>query len=110
MSKPGDNGGAAHAAAFDRLEEVVDRLVQALQAAQERVAEAEVRVEEVEARNSEMSQMVERFTESPADAHELVGRLKSLEAENEDLRIRLERGREGVERMIARIHFLENQG
>ena len=110
MSKPEGNGEAADAAAFDRLEGAVNRLVTALRTAHERVAEAEVRVEEVEARNSEMAQMVERFTESPADAHELVGRLKSLQAENEDLRVRLERGREGVDRMIAGIHFLGNQG
>jgi len=36
-------------------------------------------------------------------------RLKRLEDENAELRDRLEAGREGVERMIARIRFLENQ-
>ena len=110
MSKPEDNGSAREAAAFERLEVAVGRLVEALEQAQERVDEAEARIEEVEARNSEMAQMVERFTESPGDAQEIMGRLKTLETENEDLRLRIDRGREGVERMIARIHFLENQG
>lgn len=110
MSKPEDNGGTLEAAAFDRLESAVVRLVGELQDAQRRIDEAEGRVEEVEARNSEMVGLVERFTENPADAQKIMGRLTSLEAQNEDLRSRLERGREGVERMIARIRFLENQG
>ena len=37
-------------------------------------------------------------------------RIRTLEEENADLRARLERGRDGVDRMIARIRFLENQG
>lgn len=110
MSKPEDNGGTLEAAAFDRLESAVVRLVHELQDAQRRIDEAEGRVEEVEARNSEMVGLVERFTENPGDAQEIMGRLTSLEEQNEDLRLRLERGREGVERMIARIRFLENQG
>ena len=39
-----------------------------------------------------------------------MSRLKGLEQENADLRARLERGRDGVDRMLARIRFLENQG
>jgi hypothetical protein len=36
-------------------------------------------------------------------------RLNRLEAENRDLHERIARGREAVERLIARIRFLENQ-
>jgi len=53
---------------------------------------------------------VQRFTGDEAEAGRLLSRLKRLESENEDLRGRLDRGRAGVERMIARIRFLENQG
>ena len=35
--------------------------------------------------------------------------LRSLEEENQDLRGRLEKGRQGVERLLARIRFLEGQ-
>ncbi len=52
---------------------------------------------------------MQRFTGDEQEAEELMRRLRSLEKENEDLRGRLERGRAGVERMIARIRFLESQ-
>ena len=43
---------------------------------------------------------------NPADMHT---RLKSLEVENADLTRRLDDGREGVERLLAKIRFLEEQ-
>ncbi len=39
----------------------------------------------------------------------MLTRLKRLEAENADLRSRLTRGRAGVDRLLAKIRFLENQ-
>jgi len=53
---------------------------------------------------------VRRFTGNEAEAGELMNRLKGLETENVELRGRLEAARAGVDRMIARIKFLENQG
>ena len=47
--------------------------------------------------------------QDPAEAGRLLSRLKALESENEDLHARLEQGREGVERVLARIRFLEEQ-
>lgn len=102
MSKPGDNGAAREAAGFDRLESAIGELVDGL-------AEALDRAGEAEARNAELAKLVERFTGNQEEAGQLVSRLKRLEAENADLRSRLERGAEGVDRMIARIRFLENQ-
>ena len=102
MSKPGDNGDAPDAAAFARLEGAVAQLLTSLGDAQQQVTAAE-------ARSAEMAELVKRFTGSEADASQLMGRLKRLETENTDLRTRLERGRAGVDRMIARIRFLENQ-
>ena len=63
-----------------------------------------------EARVAELSQLLQRFTGDQAEADRLVSRLSSLEEENADLRARIDRGRDGVERMIARIRFLENRG
>ncbi len=102
MSKPGDNGGGEQAA-FARLEGAVGRLLA-------RLADESKRAEAAEARSTELSQLVQRFTGDEAEAGRLLSRLKRLESENEDLRGRLDRGRAGVERMIARIRFLENQG
>ena len=103
MSKSGDNGGAPDEAALQRLEAAVSRLL-------EQHAAGVARAEAAEARTVELAELVKRFTGDDADAGRLMGRLKGLEQENAELRSRLERGREGVERMIARIRFLENQG
>jgi hypothetical protein len=105
VSKPGDNGtrGAGPeleafttlersvAAALDRLERVTERLTAA------------------EARSAELEQVVVRFTGDPKQAGQLLSRLDRLESDNRDLRQRLDQGREGVERLLAKIRFLENQ-
>ncbi|MBW2460158.1 MAG: hypothetical protein JRH11_00840 [Deltaproteobacteria bacterium] len=102
MSEPEDNGGAPEEAAFARLEGAISQLVDSLTAETERTKAAETK-------NTELADLVRRFTGDEAAAGQLMGRLKGLETENTDLRGRLEAGRAGVERMIARIKFLENQ-
>lgn len=102
MSKPEDSGTPDEKAAFARLERAVGRLLDRLEA-------TTMRAEAAEARGTELATLVERFTGNEEDAGELVDRLKRLEAQNEDLRSRLEQGRDGVDRMLARIRFLENQ-
>ena len=103
MSKPGDSGAAAEQAAFGRLEEAIARLL-------EHDMHAVQRAEAAEARVAELTEAVKRFTGDEAEAGRIMTRIRTLEEENADLRARLERGRDGVERMIARIRFLENQG
>ena len=103
MSQPADNGAGSEDAAFERLERAVSGLVERLEAERARAAAAE-------SKNDELAQLVQRFTGNEAEAGELMSRLKGLEGENAELRGRLEAGRAGVERMIARIKFLENQG
>jgi len=102
VSEPEDNGGAPEEAAFARLEGAISQLVDSLTAETERTKAAETK-------NTELADLVRRFTGDEAAAGQLMGRLKGLETENTDLRGRLEAGRAGVERMIARIKFLENQ-
>ncbi len=103
MSKPADNGGASEEAAFAVLEGAVGRVLDHLTSMTQRVQAAE-------AKSAELSELVKRFTGDDAEAGRMLTRLKRLEAENGDLRRRLDEGRTGVERMIARISFLENQG
>ncbi len=110
MSEPGDNGGAPEAAAFDRLEAAIGQLVERLEASGASVQEAEARATAAEARTAELAELVKRVTGDEAEAGRLMSRLKGLEQENADLRTRLERGRDGVDRMLARIRFLENKG
>ena len=101
MSQPGDEQGRPDDG-FTRLEDAVGELL-------DRLAETQVRAHAAEQKNTELAELVQRFTGDEGEAEQLMSRLKALETENEDLRSRLVRGREGVERMIARIRFLESQ-
>jgi hypothetical protein len=102
LSKPEDNGGAPEKEAFATLEHAVAQTLDRLQAITDRVAAAE-------AHSAELGELVKRFTGDEVEAGRILTRLKDLEGENVDLRTRLEQGREGVDRMLAKIRFLESQ-
>lgn len=102
MSKPGDNGGPPEKQAFDVLERAVSRMLGHLEGMEDRLAASE-------ARSSELGEVVQRFTGEEGEADRILTRLQSLEEENADLRSRLQQGREGVDRLLAKIRFLENQ-
>jgi predicted RNase H-like nuclease (RuvC/YqgF family) len=103
VSKPEDSGAVAEQAAFSRLEGAIARMV-------EQRGRLTARAEAAEARVAELTEAVKRFTGDEAEAGRIMTRIRTLEEENADLRARLERARDGVDRMIARIRFLENQG
>lgn len=103
MSKPEDSAAAPEQAAFSRLEGAIARMV-------EQHGRLAARAEAAEARAAELTEAVKRFTGDEAEAGRIMTRIRTLEEENADLRARLDRGRDGVDRMIARIRFLENQG
>ena len=102
MSNPGDSGEQADRQALQALEEGVGRAL-------ERLEVFRVRAHGAESRSAELGELLRRFTEDPGEAPLLLSRLNALEVENEDLRGRLAKGREGVERLLARIRFLEGQ-
>lgn len=101
MSQP-EGSGSGSEGGFARLEDAVGELI-------DRLSETRIRAQAAEAKNAELAELVRRFTGDEGEAEQLMSRLKALETENDELRDRLERGREGVERMIARIRFLESQ-
>ena len=101
MSNPAGNG-ARERQAFEELEGAVGDMLDRLAWMNERMALAEEKSEELE-------ELLKRFTGNEVDPGEIVSRVRVLEVENADLRSRLERGREGVERLLAKIRFLENQ-
>ena len=68
------------------------------------------RASEAESKSAEFEELVKRFTGDDKEAGRLLTRLRDLESQNTDLKERLELGREGVERLIARIKFLEEHG
>ena len=101
MSNPGDNGGPPEGLAFDALERAVTQALEHIEAMESRLVEAE-------SKNSELGEVVKRFTKDPGEADRILSRLGKLEEENEDLKRRLTEGREGVDRLLAKIRFLEN--
>lgn len=102
MSKPEADAQSAERAALHRLEEAVGEALAQL-------ADARERADTAEAHSAELEKVVSRFTDEEGSANLVLTRLRTLEEENVDLRARLEKGREGVERLLARVHFLEEQ-
>lgn len=102
MSTPGGDGDRPEAAALAALEYAVRDALEHLRNVSERARAAE-------ARTAELQRIVERFTGDTDQARRLVGSLGALEDENTELRSRIEEGRAGVERLLAKIRFLEDQ-
>ena len=102
MSNTEAKSGAPGGAGFKELDAALGRLIEELTLTRGRASEAE-------AKSAELEEIVKRFTGDQGEAGRLLTRLGDLEAENTDLRARLERGREGVERLLARVKFLEEQ-
>jgi hypothetical protein len=87
---------------FSRLEGAVGRLLQEYAQMRERALLAETQARSLE----ELLSKYQTGTEEPGD---LVARLRVAKLENQELRSRLEEGRNGVERLLAQIRFLEEQ-
>ena len=84
------------------LEAAVGRAIEELRAARAGLAEARSRIADLEA----LLGSFEAGSESPSRMND---RLTRVEEENRDLRARIGAGRDTVERLIARIRFLEDQ-
>lgn len=87
----------------------LEDLERAVTDAVERLRDLSARVESAEARSGQLQELVARFTGDAEGAADLLTRLGHLDEENADLRERLDRGREAVDRLLARIRFLEDQ-
>ena len=85
-----------------RLEGAVGRLLDEMEILRARIRREEGRVAEAEA-------LMRKVTRGALDPAELERRVRELDAENADLRARIGEGKEGVERLLARIRFLEDQ-
>ena len=102
MSNPVADDVPPDGAAFDALESAIDDLLDRLTWLHERAALAEEKGEDLQ-------ELLHRFTGADVDAAQMISRLRHLESENADLRSRLEQGRAGVDRLLAKIRFLEGQ-
>ena len=102
MSNPEDNTKATQSEALESLEEAVLK-------ATEQLRELRSRLEGAEAEGREAKELLRQFTEGEEDPTRLRSRLNELESENQELLLRLGKGKEGVDRLLARIRFLEEQ-
>ena len=89
--------------ALSRLEAVAERLLEERAALMDQVREAEDRVRELKT-------LLSKFPEGKVDIVTLEKALTRLRDQNAELKGRMAEGREGVERILSRIRFLENQG
>ena len=101
MSNPEDDRPDRRA--LSRLDDAVGAVIQ-------RLEEMEGRLERAEAKRRELEEVLERFRTGDEAPAELARRAERLADENRTLRRRLGDGREVVERIRARIRFLEEQG
>ncbi|MDE2805962.1 MAG: hypothetical protein OXN18_12535 [Gemmatimonadota bacterium] len=101
-NRGGEPSAASHVPALAPLEAAVERAVEEIRAVRERAAQAEARAERSE-------QLLRQFVDGREDPGELANRVAELEAENENLRARIEQGREGVDSILASIRFLEDR-
>ncbi|GIS80161.1 MAG: hypothetical protein MK279_06735 [Gemmatimonadetes bacterium] len=102
MSNPAGNGEGLEQAAFIELERIVD-------AALRHLGEVTRRAEMAEDRNAEFEALIKRFAGDEGDAGQVLHRLAELEEDNENMRSRLEAGQVSVDKLIAKIRFMEEQ-
>ena len=102
MSNPAGNGEGLEQAAFIELERIVD-------AALRHLGEVTRRAEMAEDRNAEFESLIKRFAGDEGDAGQVLHRLAELEEDNENMRSRLEAGQVSVDKLIAKIRFMEER-
>ncbi|MGW8267853.1 MAG: hypothetical protein ACWGSQ_15915 [Longimicrobiales bacterium] len=91
-------------------QETFDRLEVAVEAALTRIGTLQAELRTSEDKAAEMEDLLRKFTGGEEDPSSLLSRLQRLEDENGVLTERLRKGRDGVQRLLARIRFLEEQG
>jgi hypothetical protein len=89
--------------------EALARLERAVRAAVAAISDLEAQLGESRGKGEEMKELLRRFTGGEEDPSGLLSRLQALEKENRLLRDRLNQGLVSVDRILARIRFLEEQ-
>jgi uncharacterized coiled-coil protein SlyX len=102
VSRSGDNPTGSAGGPLLEVEQAVERALA-------RIQELEARLAEAEGRAAELDGLLTDVTAGGERPSALLDRARALEAENEDLRDRLARGRAGVERLLARLRFIEER-
>jgi len=86
-----------------------ERLERAVTAALEQVEQLKGEVARTYAQGEALEGLLKGVTSGEEGPRELIEKLNILEEENRDLRSRLDQGRAGVDRLLARVKFLEEK-
>ncbi len=89
--------------------EALERLEIAVSTALAKVVQLEGEVVRIQAQSEALEGLLKGVTSGEGGPREMIEKLQILEEENRDLRRRLEEGREGVDRLLAHVKFLEEQ-
>lgn len=87
---------------IDALEAAVRRLVAETREARQLAADARARADRSD-------ELLRQFVDGRQDPGALSRRITEVEAENAELRRRIERGRERIDQILASIRFLEDR-
>lgn len=88
--------------ALDALESAVADALSEIQSLKNQLASSQ-------ARNATAEAVLQKSTKNGGASLDLMDHLGVLQSENDDFRARLEQGREAVDRLLAKIRFLEEQ-
>jgi predicted RNase H-like nuclease (RuvC/YqgF family) len=102
VSNPGGNGPQPERVAFAALERAVGHTLDRLSSLNQHIAQAE-------GRSAELEELLRRFTSREISPGQILTRLRLLEEENIELRSRVDEARAGIDRLLAKIRFLEDQ-
>ena len=102
MSNRGAEGSAAEIPGVDALEAAVRRLIAETREARQLAADAQARADRSDA-------LLREFVDGSQDPGALSRRVDEVEAENAELRRRIDRGRERIDQILASIRFLEDR-
>jgi predicted nucleic acid-binding Zn-ribbon protein len=90
-------------------EQAVERLEMAVNTQIKQVERLRDEVARVRAEGEALEGLLKGVTSGKEGPRELLEKLQIFEEENGDLRSRLDEGRAGVERLLARVKFLEEK-
>jgi predicted RNase H-like nuclease (RuvC/YqgF family) len=90
-------------------DQAIERLESAVNAALEQVERLAGEVVRMQTQGEALEGLLKGVTSGAEGPRELIAKLNILEEENHDLRSRLDEGRAGVERLLARVKFLEEK-
>jgi len=109
VSSSGSKRMASKDATVATPDTAIKRLTRAVTLALEEVERLKEEVARMNARSEAMEELLRGVTSGEGGPREMIEKLHIFQEENLDLRRRLDEGREGVDRLLARVKFLEEQ-